>query len=59
MNIAMFTDSWLPTMDGAIATILKFRDGLEKRGHKVYVFAPEDLTGKIKEDDKTFFFQGN
>lgn len=57
MNIAMFTDSWLPTMDGAIATILKFRDGLEKRGHRVYIFAPEDLTGKIKEDEKTFFFK--
>jgi 1,2-diacylglycerol 3-alpha-glucosyltransferase len=57
MNIAMFTDSWLPTMDGAIATILKFRDGLEKRGHKVYIFAPEDLTGQIKEDDRTFLFK--
>ena len=57
MNIGMFTDSWLPTMDGAIATILKFREGLEKRGHKIYVFAPEDLTGKIKEDEKTFLFK--
>ena len=53
----MFTDSWLPTMDGCVATILKFRDGLEKRGHKVFIFAPEDPAGKVQEDDSTFLFK--
>jgi 1,2-diacylglycerol 3-alpha-glucosyltransferase len=57
MRIAMFTDSWLPTMDGCVASVLKFRDGLEKRGHKVFIFAPEDNSGSIKEDDRTFLFK--
>ncbi len=57
MRIAMFTDSWLPARDGCVSSILKFRDGLEKRGHKVFIFAPEDKTGKVKEDDKTFLFK--
>ncbi|MDO9538349.1 MAG: glycosyltransferase [Thermoplasmata archaeon] len=57
MRIAMFTDSWLPTMDGCVASVLKFRDGLEKRGHKVFIFAPEDKNGLAKEDDRTFLFK--
>lgn len=57
MRIAMFTDSWLPAMDGCIASILKFREGMEKRGHEVYIFAPADPTGKVKEDDRTFLFK--
>jgi 1,2-diacylglycerol 3-alpha-glucosyltransferase len=57
MRIAMFTDSWLPTMDGCVASAMKFRDGLESRGHKVFIFAPEDNSGVIKEDDKTFLFK--
>jgi 1,2-diacylglycerol 3-alpha-glucosyltransferase len=57
MRIAMFTDSWLPTMDGCVASVQKFRSGLEKRGHKVYVFAPEDKAHRAVEDDRTFLFK--
>lgn len=57
MRIAMFTDSWLPTMDGCVASVIKFRDGLEKRGHKVFIFAPDDQKGIAKEDDRTFLFK--
>ena len=57
MNIGMFTDSWVPTMDGCVASVLKFREGLEKRGHKVFIFAPEDRNGKAIEDDRTFLFK--
>ncbi len=56
MRIAMFTDSWYPTMDGIVASVDKFKSGLEKRGHKVYIFAPADSQGKAKEDDRTFLF---
>ena len=57
MRIAMFTDSWLPTMDGCVSSVLKFRDGLEKRGHKVFVFAPESKRGNVCEDERTFLFK--
>jgi len=57
MNIAMFTDSWLPTRDGCVSSIMKFREGLEKRGHKVYIFAPRDKHGEIQEDERTFLFK--
>ena len=57
MNIAMFTDSWLPTRDGCVSSILKFCDGLEKRGHKTFIFAPQDNKGEVREDGKTFLFK--
>ena len=57
MRIAMFTDSWLPPMDGCVASVQKFKIGLEKRGHTVYIFAPEDKAGRVKEDERTFLFK--
>ena len=57
MNIGMFTDSWLPTMDGCVSSVLKFKEGLEKRGHNVFIFAPESLKGNIRVDDRTFLFK--
>jgi 1,2-diacylglycerol 3-alpha-glucosyltransferase len=57
MRIAMFTDSWLPGRDGCVSSILKFREGLEKRGHEIFIFAPEDPSGKVQEDEHTFLFK--
>jgi 1,2-diacylglycerol 3-alpha-glucosyltransferase len=57
MRIAMFTDTWLPTIDGIVISIQRFKKGLEKRGHEVFIFAPEDRTGKLGEDDHTFLFK--
>lgn len=42
LNIAFFTDSYLPGVDGVVTSILTFRKELEKRGHNVYVFASSD-----------------
>ncbi|VVC01369.1 D-inositol-3-phosphate glycosyltransferase [uncultured archaeon] len=52
MKIAMFTDSYLPNTDGVVSSILAFKQGLEKRGHTMYVFAP-DADGQAK-DPKVF-----
>ena len=30
MNIAMFSDAWLPTHDGCVTSIIKYREALEK-----------------------------
>lgn len=41
MNIAIFTNNYLPNPYGVSGSIESFRKELERRGHKVYVFAPE------------------
>jgi 1,2-diacylglycerol 3-alpha-glucosyltransferase len=40
MNIAIFTNNYLPNPYGVSTSIETFRREFEKRGHKVYVFAP-------------------
>ncbi|TAK88947.1 glycosyltransferase family 4 protein [Patescibacteria group bacterium] len=40
MNIGLFSDSYLPSLDGISYSIEAFRVELEKRGHTVTVFAP-------------------
>lgn len=41
MNIAIFTNNYLPNPYGVSTSIETFRYDFEKMGHKVYVFAPE------------------
>ncbi len=40
MNIGLFSDTYLPSVDGIAFSIESFRVQLEKQGHNVYVFAP-------------------
>lgn len=40
MRIGLFSDSYLPSLDGISYSIESFRVELERRGHEVYVFAP-------------------
>jgi 1,2-diacylglycerol 3-alpha-glucosyltransferase len=42
MRVALFTDSYLPTVDGVVTSVLTTRRQLEADGHDVVVFAPED-----------------
>ena len=42
MRVALFTDSYLPTVDGVVTSVLTTRRQLEADGHEVVVFAPED-----------------
>lgn len=42
MRIALFTDTYLPTVDGVVTSVLATRRQLETDGHEVVVFAPED-----------------
>ncbi|MCX8197398.1 MAG: glycosyltransferase [Candidatus Micrarchaeota archaeon] len=48
MNIALFTDSFLPIRDGVVSSILAYRQGLSSYGHKMFIFAPQ-LEGAKKE----------
>jgi len=40
MNIAIFTNNYLPNPYGVTVSVESFRREFEKRGHTVYVFAP-------------------
>ena len=56
----MFTDTYLPTVDGVVNSILNFRRELELRGHEVYIVAPGskgscDPKTSSPCDPKTFY----
>ncbi|MBX8633275.1 MAG: glycosyltransferase [Candidatus Thermoplasmatota archaeon] len=52
MKIAMFTDSYYPTVDGVVNSVSIVSRELEKIGHEVMIFAPESADGQ-KVDDIT------
>jgi 1,2-diacylglycerol 3-alpha-glucosyltransferase len=41
MNIALFTDAYLPIKNGVVTSILQLKEGLEKRGHNVLIITVE------------------
>lgn len=62
MNIAFFTDTYTPQVDGVVKSILLYKKALEARGHKVFVFAPKEIKGEIElpyksssQDEKNVF----
>lgn len=50
MNIAFFTDTFLPTINGVVTATLNLSYGLAKEGHHILIFAPkiDDSQGKKK-----------
>lgn len=42
MRTALFTDTYLPAVDGVVNSLLTTKAALEDAGHEVLVFAPED-----------------
>ncbi len=55
MKIALFTDSYLPTVDGVVTSVLTTRRQLEADGHEVVVFAPADPSRRVKREPNTIF----
>ncbi|HVC58452.1 MAG TPA: glycosyltransferase [Candidatus Acidoferrales bacterium] len=56
MNIAFYTDTFLPAVDGVVTSIINFRNELERRGHTVYLFASGDSRTKaMTRGDKDVF----
>lgn len=53
MNIAIFTNNYLPNPYGISMSIESFRKEFEKRGHTVYVFAPK-FKGYVDENKNVF-----
>src|SRR5256886_15300339 len=55
IRIALFTDSYLPTVDGVVTSVLTTRRQLEANGHEVVVFAPEDPHRRGKREPGTIY----
>src|SRR5205809_1081120 len=55
MRIALFTDSYLPTVDGVVTSVLSTRRQLEAHGHEVVVFAPEDPRRRGTREDGSVY----
>jgi len=54
MEIAWFSDTWLPTIDGVVRSMLMFKKELEKKGNNIYIFVP----GKENSNnDKIFYYK--
>jgi 1,2-diacylglycerol 3-alpha-glucosyltransferase len=41
MRIAIFTDTFLPKIDGIVTFVLSLAKGLADRGHEIYIIAPK------------------
>lgn len=55
----MFTETWLPTRDGVVTSLLTFRRGLEALGHEVFIFAAgSDQTREENADDRIHIYTG-
>ena len=55
MKIAMFTDSYLPTRDGVVTSLLLTKRELERMGHTVYVLAPDPAEPSQREEGVYYF----
>lgn len=53
MNIAIFTNNYLPNPYGVSTSVEGFRKDLIKKGHQVYIFAPH-WEGDYKDDKNIF-----
>lgn len=58
LNIAFFTDTYLPAVDGVVISIRNFASELQKRGHNVYIFAAGENKQKVDEPINVFFSRG-
>ncbi|MCX6773412.1 MAG: glycosyltransferase [Candidatus Micrarchaeota archaeon] len=58
MNIAFFTDTYKPNVDGVVICIELLKKELERKGHKVYVFAPSP-TMERRMDNEVFYFESH
>jgi len=51
LTIAMFTNNYLPFIGGVPLSIVRLKQGLEEKGHKVYIFAPGYRDSVLEEDE--------
>jgi 1,2-diacylglycerol 3-alpha-glucosyltransferase len=54
MKIAIFTETYLPTVNGVVNSIELFRHELESRGHKIYIITPHSTSENFKSRAHVF-----
>ncbi len=50
MNIAMFSDTYSPQVNGVVTMIRMLEENLQKRGHNVYIFTVDHPEASIQEN---------
>ena len=59
MNIAIFTDTYFPDINGVASSVYTLSTELRKRGHNVYVFTvsePRSARKKMEEESSVYRF---
>jgi len=51
MKIGFFTDTYFPQINGVTFTVYQWKKELEKLGHEVFVYYPEDKTYQPKKNE--------
>jgi glycosyltransferase involved in cell wall biosynthesis len=57
LTIAMFTNNYLPFVGGVPVSIVRLKEGLERLGHTVYIFAPAYENSPAEEDEHVIRFK--
>lgn len=50
MKIGIFTECYLPVMNGVVVSVETFKKALEEKGHEVFIFAPEHPEAEDQEN---------
>ena len=58
MRVALFTDTYLPDVNGVVTSIELLRKELEKHGHDAYVVCTYPGVMKIKQEGKIIRLPG-
>lgn len=61
MRIGLFTDTYLPSINGIVYVVESLKDHLEAQGHEVFIFCPagsirQRQTDELEEDDHIIRF---
>ncbi len=58
LNIAFYTDTYEPAVDGVVNSINNFKKQLELKGHKVYIFSTSRIGARTKKRNGVFLYSG-
>ncbi len=58
LNLAFYTDTYEPAIDGVVSSITNFKRELESRGHNVYIFTSSKLSLKTTKRKNIFLYPG-
>lgn len=50
MNVGIFTDSYRPEISGVVVSVQTLKQALTARGHRVFIFAPDNPAAQPEED---------